>query len=384
MEPHDLNRVFEGISPSPEQERAMLNRLLQTERKGRPMKTNMKRLTVFAVAAVLMVATCAAAVVTGIDQRLIDYFGGGKQVEELLLPGAMAVDVTAEDNGATLHVTQVLRDRYSIAALADFTVPEGTVLDIREPECSFAGFQSDDEGVLFLDPDGVAVNGKGAEGYAYFCDWKLLEDGTPEDNHLSLLFYLTIPEGLRESGDVTALRLPAIDMGYLDPVKEVRRYIGDWSMVLPLPQSYSGYARQFDQRVGELDGTAIRLKEVYLSPITLKVTLEREEEFSADLTAEERARQWMRWGFALDGEHFAATNGYEPAVDRAILTDRDGNEIPMECTGGSADMVNLKQYHHLFRLTQATSEEELRGGKLTLRIGDRSEEIPLDGLAPVE
>ena len=158
MEPHDLNRVFEGISPSPEQERAMLNRLLQTERKGRPMKTNMKRLTVFAVAAVLMVATCAAAVVTGIDQRLIDYFGGGKQVEELLLPGAMAVDVTAEDNGATLHVTQVLRDRYSIAALADFTVPEGTELDVREPECSFAGFQSDDEGVLFLDSDGVAVN----------------------------------------------------------------------------------------------------------------------------------------------------------------------------------------------------------------------------------
>lgn len=377
MEPHDLNRVFEGISPSPEQERAMLNRLLQTERKGRPMKTNMKRLTVFAVAAVLMVATCAAAVVTGIDQRLIDYFGGGKQVEELLLPGAMAVDVTAEDNGATLHVTQVLRDRYSIAALADFTVPEGTELDVREPECSFAGFQSDDEGVLFLDSDGVAVNGKGAEGYAYFCDWKLLEDGTPEDNHLSLLFYLTIPEGLRESGDVTALRLPAIDMGYLDPVKEVRRYIGDWSMVLPLPQSYSGYARQFDQRVGELDGTAIRLKEVYLSPITLKVTLEREEEFSADLTAEERARQWTRWAFALDGEQSAG-------VSRVVLTMRDGREIPLEFLAGSANTVNTNQYDYPFRLTQATSEEELRGGKLTLRIGDRSEEIPLDGLAPVE
>ena len=63
---------------------------------------------------------------------------------------------------------------------------------------------------------------------------------------------------------------------------------------------------------------------------------------------------------------------------------RDGREIPLEFLAGSANTVNTNQYDYPFRLTQATSEEELRGGKLTLRIGDRSEEIPLDGLAPVE
>lgn len=376
MEQHELNRMFDALAPTPEQERAVLDRLLQKERKVKPMK-KLRKLAVAGIAAALMVISCAAAVVTGIDQRLIDYFGGGKQVEELLLPGAMAVDVTAEDNGATLHATQVLRDRYSIAVLADFTVPEGTVLDVER----FAGFSLDDEGILFLNSDGVPVNDNIADSYVFTCGWRLLEDGKPEDNHLSMLFYLTIPEGLRESLDVTALRVSTMNMAFINHGKVERPYTGNWSMVVPLPQSYQGYTQQFDQRVGELDGSAIRLKEVYLSPITLKVTLEREEEIYA---CEEREQQWTRWAFALDGEHFAAANGYEPAVDRAILTDRDGNEIPLEFQDGSADTVNTNQYDYVLRLTQATDVSQLQGGKLTLRVGDSSVDIPLDGLAPAE
>ena len=79
-----LNRVFDQVKPSPEGRERMLDRLLQTERKDRPMK-KLKKLTVAAIAAALMVISCAAAVVTGLDQRLIDYFGGGKQVEELAM-----------------------------------------------------------------------------------------------------------------------------------------------------------------------------------------------------------------------------------------------------------------------------------------------------------
>ena len=131
MEPRDLNRVFDALAPTPEQEQAVLDRLLQTERKVKPMK-KLKKLTVAAVAAALMVISCAAAVVTGIDQRLLDYFGASPKQAELLLPGAVPVDVTAEDNGATLHVTQVLMDRYNVMIVADFTAPEGTVLDMDE------------------------------------------------------------------------------------------------------------------------------------------------------------------------------------------------------------------------------------------------------------
>lgn len=113
MDPRELNQMFEQLAPTPEQMQRELTRLLQEERKGHPMK-NLKKAVVFCVAAALMLVTCAAAVVIGIDQRLIDFLGGGEQAQELLAPGAQPVDVTTEDNGASLHVTQVLMDRYTI------------------------------------------------------------------------------------------------------------------------------------------------------------------------------------------------------------------------------------------------------------------------------
>lgn len=372
----NLRRVFDQTRPSPEQKEAMLNRLLESERKVFPVK-KLKKLTVIGVAAALMVISCAAAVVTGIDQRLLDYFGASQEQAELLLPGAVPVDVTAEDNGATLHATQVLRDRYNIVVLTDFTAPEGTVLDVERPECSFDGFSFDDEGVLFLNSDEVAVNDKIADSYDFICGWRLLEDGKPKDNHLSLLFYLTIPEGLGEILDVTALRLPAMNMTCINLGRVERPYAGNWSMVVPLPQSCQGYTQQFDQRVGELDGSAIRVKEVYLSPITLKVTLEREEEIAASFWTEEGEQQWTRWAYALRGEQSAGAS-------RAVLTTQDGREIPLEFRDGSADTVNTNQYDYVLRLTQATDVSQFQGGTLTLRVGDGSVDVPLDGLVPAE
>ena len=37
MEPRDLNRMFNALAPTPEQEQAGLDRLLQTERKVFPV-----------------------------------------------------------------------------------------------------------------------------------------------------------------------------------------------------------------------------------------------------------------------------------------------------------------------------------------------------------
>ena len=90
MERRDLNRMFDALAPTAEQEQAVLDRLLQTERKDRPMR-KLKKLTVIGIAAALMVISCAAAVVTGLDQRLLDYFGANQEQAELLAPGAVAV-----------------------------------------------------------------------------------------------------------------------------------------------------------------------------------------------------------------------------------------------------------------------------------------------------
>ena len=62
----NLRRVFDQVKPSPEQKEAMLRRLLESERKVVPMK-KLKKLTVFAVAAALMLISVAAANPEGVQ-----------------------------------------------------------------------------------------------------------------------------------------------------------------------------------------------------------------------------------------------------------------------------------------------------------------------------
>ena len=67
----NLRRVFDQARPSRAQKQAMLDRLLEPERKGKPMK-KLKKLTVFAVAAALMAISAAAANPEGVQRFLGD------------------------------------------------------------------------------------------------------------------------------------------------------------------------------------------------------------------------------------------------------------------------------------------------------------------------
>lgn len=60
MERHELNRMFDQLAPTSEQEREGLRRLLQTERKVRPMK-KLKKMTVLGIAAALVLVMCGFA-----------------------------------------------------------------------------------------------------------------------------------------------------------------------------------------------------------------------------------------------------------------------------------------------------------------------------------
>ena len=213
MGPHELNRMFDRLAPTPEQEEAVLGRLLQTEKKGvLPMK-RLKQLAAAGIAAALMVLSCAAAVVTGLDQRLIDYLGGGAQAQELLAPGAEALDITETDNGATLHVTQVLMDRYSILALAEFTAPEGTVLDEKSEGLRFG---RNSVKLQLLDENGADLN----VNTCYSWGWRILEDGGQTDNHLSILFSMHVTETARLDQGAAYLLLDAKNLVYFDSDRE--------------------------------------------------------------------------------------------------------------------------------------------------------------------
>ena len=362
MEPRDLNRVFDALAPTAEQEQAVLDRLLQTERKGRPMK-KLKKLTVVGVAAALMVISCAAAVVTGLDQRLLDYFGASPKQAELLLPGAVPVDVTAEDNGATLHVTQVLMDRHSLLILAEFTAPEGTVLDTKGDE--FLTF--DESKFALLDGAGNPVSDS-------LHNWALtirsLDDGDPLDNHLTILFDLGLTAGFDPNWDAAFLHLSAVNLGWFDAdhLEWVCLCSGDWSFDVPLPQTDIGKTCELNLPVGELDGAEIAAKEIYLSPMTLRITIEREIPAKSENMTEEDEQIYSRWMSAIN-------------INRVSLTGRDGRSIPLRGNGGTiSDQENVE----IYRLEEITDLSQLQGGVLTLNIGYGSVDIPLDGLAPVE
>lgn len=133
MERQELNRMFDQLAPSAEQEREGLHRLLQTERTVAPMK-KFKKLTILGIAAALLIATWAAAVVTGVDQRLARYFGAEpEQAERLAATAATEAPVShTYDSGWTVQISQVLSDRYMVAALIDITAPEGMTLPVPE------------------------------------------------------------------------------------------------------------------------------------------------------------------------------------------------------------------------------------------------------------
>lgn len=354
----NLRRVFDRTRPSPEQKEAMLSRLLEPERKVVPMK-KLKKLTVIGIAAALMVISCAAAVVTGLDQRLADYFGADQEQAELLVPCALPVDVTVEDNGATLHISQVLMDRYSILVLADFTAPEGTVLDLDLDGTEYGGRFDSFWGFSLLDQAGEDIR----SAQSWNTQFNVLDDGDPLDNHLSLLLQMRASKGIRPDWEIGGLFIPANTLvrqnletqGY-DTV-----YPGDWSCEVPVTWRDMGQSMSLDQLVGQVDGVDIAVTEVYLSPMTLQIHMEH--------------------GSPADyGQLFRDMNQVFGA-DNVTLTARDGKAVLMADYDPSARDGELDWS---FRLDEIIDPSQFQGGTLTLNIGGDSVDIPLDGLVPVE
>ena len=63
------------------------------------------------------------------------------------------------------------------------------------------------------------------------------------------------------------------------------------------------------------------------------------------------------------------------------LTTKDGQTVPLIELGSTGSDQDLDI---AFQMEEITSLEQFLGGTLTLRIGDGSVDIPLDGLVPAE
>lgn len=360
MDRHELNRMFDRLVPAQEKEEAGLDRLLQTERKVYPVK-RLKKWAVAGIAAAIMLVTCAAAVVTGIDQRLLDFMGWGSQAQELLAPGAMCVDITAEDNGAILHITQVLRDRYSIMMMAEFTAPEGTVLDPQKK----AYFVKPNIDFLY-EEDGAPQDDK---AWAGMIRQKILEDDNAQDNRLTMLFWLSVPQGIPPEWSASAFRLSLADLIRIDTssgrMEDIPLYSGNWSCEVPLPGYDMGQAYGLDVVAGTLEGVDITAKEIYLSPMTLQITLTRDTPAAADRTLKEEAA-YRRWLFFVN-------------TAQAVLTDRNGESLAskVEASEGSEDKMSM-----IYRLPEIVDPARFLGGTLSLEFQGQTLTVPLNDLTP--
>lgn len=320
-----------------------------------------KKITVVGIAAILMLVTCAAAVVAHVDQQLIDFLGGGQQAQELLEPGVQPVDIIVEDNGASLHITQVLMDRYSVLVLADFTAPEGTVLDMdEEQEGIRRGFGGGpDLSIAYLLDQAGEPLGLGERSYEVI----VLDDGDPQDNHLTLLFCLRMYYGIQSDWNIKELFLPAEDLVRYDRKlkSEITVYSGDWSCCVPVTRQDMGRTISMNYVAGQTDNVNIMVTDVYLSPMTLQIRLDRETSVSPEESRAEKS-VYTHWVSALD-------------FNSVTLTSKDGHAIPLTPLGGTA---NDQDQNWGFQLGEITDPAQLQ--TLTLCIGDESIDIPLEDL----
>lgn len=256
MDKCEWKRVFDQVKPTPEQEQAMLDRLLQEQKEVKPVSRR-KKITVVLVAAAVLLMACAFTVATGVDQRLLALFRGDEQDAQQITEGVVSVGESyTYDNGWTVEVEQVLVDRYSLAALVDLIGPEGTVLD---GEDCFVDFASE-----IIPEDGEGVG-------SYVSGSTVLEDENPEDNQISFLWQRG-PSTFLKSGTQSmigceiTLRPTWLTRGGSRGV--IADFRGDQrTFTVKLPEKDSGWTYQLGCPL-QVDEETMTLEELYISPIS--------------------------------------------------------------------------------------------------------------------
>ena len=314
MDKCKLNRVLDQVKPTPEQEQAMLERLL-TDQKEVKIMNHMKKMTAVVAAATLLLMACAFTVATGLDQRIVEYFKGEPKDAGLMSAGIVSVEQShTYDNGWTVEIQQVLMDRNSIAALVEVTAPEGIVpeLDYRifdmEPTITDA---QGEELLLGGVPRGIS-----------------LEDPDPEDNQATILWSYDVLLGVEEMWGGSFTLVPR--QFFWSTEEEPVQFSDGWSCTGMLPTEDAGLLYRMDEPFS-LDGKELGLKNVYISPIRFVFTLEscdsdmdalHEERGSVSLILEDGSIVKMEEGiYSASADQTGETDDYRVLFQPKNLVD---------------------------------------------------------------
>lgn len=361
---HDLNRAFDEFAPTPEQEQVMLDRLLAKQKEVKPMN-RMKKVTTVVAAAALLLMTCAFTVATGLDQRILEYFGGTEEDAQLLAPGFMAVDLSSTaENGATVHISQVYSDRRSVVIVGEMTVPDGTVLD--QDNYRFEDWRLYAKGTDGSEPDG----GYGSSGTYGGAEIWIDED--PEDNTISFLQVYHYAVGNWDSNIAKLTWAQEIEcfeltLGNLKGCTEGGEWPtapvvvpGEWTFEIPLSGKDFGWIIEPEQTI-ELEGETVQVEEIYLSPVGLSVRLVNEDGKLSD---------------AIDAWE-EQENGGDPWGYSVVLCDQYGQTI-----GGSMPYSGCSPYagQMLFNFDEIYDPAQFQGGTVTIL----GQSFSLEKLKPIE
>lgn len=291
---HELHQAFESFDPTPDQEQAMLERLLADQKEVKPVR-RIRKITAVLVAAAVLLMACAFTVVTGLDQRMLAYFGAGAEDAQRVSGGVVGVEQSFHyTNGWTINIEQVLADRYSMAVLTEVVAPEGTALD-GEAYYFELGME--------LPPSAKKQPISSGWGYGPV----VLEDANPGDNRLTFL----TTKGVRELGakdllgqSVTLTPEWLLESGGKKLYVEFSKEEQEQSCTVTLPDQDNGTNYALKEPI-QVDGETMILSELYLSPISLAFSLQskennpREFELSEMTSMEEEAILHLTGGEAV-------------------------------------------------------------------------------------
>ena len=304
MDKREFKRVLDQVKPTAEQEQAMLDRLLTEQKEVKPMHC-MKKMTAVMAAAALLLMACAFTVATGLDQRILAYFGGTQEDAQLLAPGFMAVDLTSTaENGETVHISQVYSDHRSVAIVGELTVSDGTVLN--QDACRFDDWHLRPKGTDGNEPDG------GYGSYGTYGGAEIWTDDDPDDNALSflLVYHYTAGNFDSDSAELTwanEIQCFELTLGNLKGCAEGEAWSpapvlapGEWTFTIPLSGKDFGWTLKPEQTI-QLAEETVTVEEIYLSPVGLSVRLANE---SGTLTSlmknwEDQENSGNPWGSSV-------------------------------------------------------------------------------------
>ncbi|MCI8336893.1 MAG: DUF4179 domain-containing protein [Peptococcaceae bacterium] len=222
-----------------------------------PIRAKKKYFTgLVACAALFLALTVSAVAYFQLDEGFQKFLKLDKDQNQLVEKAGTAINVEAENQGYRLVAKESIGDRNHLYVLLDLFAPEGTVLDAKD--YAFRKFHFDLTNKNNIS-GGSTVN--------------QLPDDDPTDNKISFVFEIEASEELVDA-DIF-LKLTGL-IGYNE--EEEILYLdmdGDWDLNFPL--RYEDVSQCFQPNITvPFNGKEVQVTEIYLSPLSLSVTLKGE------------------------------------------------------------------------------------------------------------